>query len=297
VHVYFNKGDFVEITTFRGPEDQDHTKADNYGTPEEDAQRRDLTINALFYDPFSGEILDYVGGLEDLKRGIIRVIGIPELRYRRDPIRMLRVIRHAARTGFEIDRETWEALLKSKELIKIVSRERLRDEILKDLSGFWLKRWFKILKESALLYEIYPFYKNLENKLDFSESFLLDILKIIEGSELNLEQRIVLFVYPFLPFIQRTYKPDLYQNMPTFERKELLKLFWALFFTFRYSRGLFEKTMDMFRDLYKMLYLKLKGREIPKRFKRKIYYSEIVPLLDILSNLIKNKGRRKKDES
>lgn len=217
MHIYLNKRDFVEITTFRGPEDQDPTKSDNYGTPEEDAKRRDLTINALFYDPFTGELLDYVGGFEDLKKRIIRVIGIPELRYRQDPVRMMRVIRHAARTGFEIDRETWKALLRSKELIKSVSRERLRDEILKDLLGFWL--------------------------------------------------------------------------MPTFERKELLKLFWALFFTFRYSRGLFEKTMDMLRDLYKMLYLKLKGKEFPKRFKRKIYYLEIVPLFEILYNVIQMKGR------
>lgn len=287
VHVYLNRGDFVEITTFRGPEAQDKSHRDNYGTPEEDAQRRDLTINALFYDPFTEEILDYVGGLEDLKRGIIRVIGMPELRFKQDPVRMLRVIRHAARTGFEIEKETWEALLRSKELIKGVARERLRDEILKDITGFWLSRWFKILKESGLLYEIYPFYRELEDNPGFSEGFLKRILKMIEESEFGLEQRIVLFVYPFLPLIQRTYKPVLSQSMPTFDRKELLNLFWALFFTFRYSRGLFEKTMDMFRDLYKLIYLTIKGKEVPRRFKRKLYYLQLIPLLEKLINLLK----------
>ncbi len=114
----------------------------------------------------------YVGGLEDLKRGIIRIIGMPERQFKQDPVRMLRVIRHAARTGFEMEKETWEALLRSKELIKGVARERLRDEILKDIAGFWLSRWFKILKESNLLYEIYPFYRELEENPDFSEEFL-----------------------------------------------------------------------------------------------------------------------------
>ncbi len=82
VHVYFNKNDYVEISTFRGPEEKEENSLVNYGTPEEDAKRRDLTINALFYDPIKDEIHDYVGGLEDLKRGIIRVIGDPEIRYK-----------------------------------------------------------------------------------------------------------------------------------------------------------------------------------------------------------------------
>ena len=282
VHVYFDKKDFVEISTFRGPEEKDEGPFENFGTPEEDAKRRDLTINALFYDPFRDEILDYVQGLEDLKRGIIRIIGEPNRRYRQDPVRMLRVIRHAARTGFEIEEKTWQSLLELKSLIKTVPKERLRDEILKDISGFWITRWFQLLKKSGLLYEIYPFYASLEKSSNFSEKFLFRLLKGIEKSQFALEQRLTLFSFAFLPLIQRTYFPEQRGSMPVFEREELLKLFWALFFTFRFQRSLFEKTMDMLRDLYKILYMKLKGKDIPKRFRKKPYYPELIPMLDVI---------------
>ena len=282
VHVYFNKNAYVEISTFRGPEEKEEEPSENFGTPEEDARRRDLTINALFYDPLKDEILDFVGGLKDLKEGVIRIIGEPEKRYKQDPVRMLRVIRHAARTGFEIEEKTWKALLELRPLIKTVPRERLRDEILKDLSGFWISKWFSFLKKSGLLYEIYPFYENLKKHPSFSERFLFNILKILEKSQFGLEQRITLFAYAFLPLIQRDYYPDIKENMPTFERRELLKLFWNLFFTFRFQRGLFEKAMDMLRDLYKIVYLKLKGKEIPKRFRKKPYYPELIPLFEVI---------------
>ncbi|MGC9141373.1 MAG: CCA tRNA nucleotidyltransferase [Caldimicrobium sp.] len=288
VHVYFTKKDYVEISTFRGPEENEDS-LENFGTPEEDAQRRDLTINALFYDPFKDEILDYVGGLEDLRKGIVRVIGEPEERYTKDPVRMLRVIRHSARTGFEIEEKTWDHLLKNVALIKKVPKERLRDEILKDLSGFWLTKWFFLLKKSGLLYEIYPFYKNLIENSAFSEKFFIKILKLIEKSQFNLEQRIVLFSYAFLPLINRNYIPNLREEKPTFERKELVKLFWALFFTFRFQRKLFEISMDMLRDLYKLLYFKLKMREISKRFRKKPYFFALTPLLDSLLNVLKIK--------
>lgn len=291
VHVYFNKKDYVEISTFRGPEEKEEREAQTFGTPEEDAKRRDLTINALFYDPLKDEILDYVGGLEDLKRGIVRIIGDPEIRYLKDPVRMLRVLRHAARTGFEIEEKTWEGVFKCKILIKNIPKERLRDEILKDLSGFWIIKWFKLLKKSGLLYEIYPFYRDLERNSDFSEKILFKIFKIMEISRFDTEQRIVLFSYAFLPLIKRPYFPNLKGDMPVFERKELVKLFWALFFTFRFQRGLFERSMDMLRDLYKLLYLKLKGKEISKRFRRKPYYPQLIPLFESLLKLLNNQRR------
>lgn len=279
----------MEISTFRGPE-EDERPFENFGTPEEDAKRRDLTINALFYDPLKDEILDFVEGLKDLKRGIIRIIGEPHNRYKHDPVRMLRVVRHAARTGFKIEEKTWKALLELRFLIKTVPKERLRDEILKDLSGFWITKWFFLLKESGLIYEIYPFYENLKKHSSFSEEYLFKMLKILEKSSFGLEQRITLFAYAFLPFIQRDYLPEMKGNMPNFERKELLKLFWALFFTFRFQRGLFEKAMDMLRDLYKLFYLKLRGKEISRRFRRKPYYPELMPLLQVISKLKKTGG-------
>lgn len=286
VHIYITKNFFVEVSTFRGREEEDTKNKDNYGTPKEDAKRRDLTINALFYDPFEDEIIDYVGGLEDLKKGIIRIIGKPAERYERDPVRMLRVIRHTAKTGFNIDSKTWEDLLIKKGLIKIVPKERLRDEILKDITGSWTLEWYKLCKESGLLFEIYPFFQELIKNPLFQEKILLELLKYISREDFSSEQKVVLFAYAFLPLIGKPYDPSELKEMPPFERDELLRLFWSLFFTFRFNRPFFEKTMDMLRDLYKLLYLTLKKKEIPKKFKKKFYFFELLPLIEILQRRI-----------
>ena len=99
-----------------------------------DVKRRDLTINALFYDIEKGEIVDLVGGLQDLKYGIIRTVGDPDKRFEEDPLRKLRVIRFAARMGNEIDSETKKSLIRNND-ISGVSKERIRDEFMKILSS------------------------------------------------------------------------------------------------------------------------------------------------------------------
>jgi len=292
VHVYLGKNGYVEVTTFRGKEELDSKKKDNYGTPEEDAFRRDLTINALFYDIKKQEIIDYVGGLEDLKKGIVRVIGEPSKRFEQDPVRMLRAVRHSVRLGFTIEKKSWEAILKCKHLIKKVPWERLRDEILKDLSGFWVYRWFLALKETGLLYEIYPFYRELEKNPSFDESFLFKILRYLEKNEkMDLEIKVVLFAFAFLPLIERPYNPISFKKTPGFERQDLLKLFWALFFTFRFHRALFEKSMDMLRDSYKILYLIKNKHPISKKYKKKPYFDEVFRIVRFLEKII-NKERK-----
>ncbi len=128
VHVYFRGGKFIEVVTFRGPEVAEEDGLEVFGTPAEDAFRRDLTINALFYNIADYSIIDYVGGMEDLKKGIIRAIGPPDVRFRRDPVRMMRAIRHAARTGFRIEENTWEAICRHREKLMLCSPMRIRDE-------------------------------------------------------------------------------------------------------------------------------------------------------------------------
>ena len=111
MQVFFKGAHIVEVSTFRRrsefdelPEnDASPAKDTTYGTPGEDAQRRDLTINGLFYNIADFSLVDYVGGMEDLEARRIRVIGDPAVRFVRDPVRMLRVLRHAARIGFTID--------------------------------------------------------------------------------------------------------------------------------------------------------------------------------------------------
>ncbi len=287
VHVYLGRNNYVEITTFRGKEELDFKKKNNYGTPEEDAFRRDLTINALFYDINTQEIIDYVGGLEDLKKGIIRVIGEPSLRFKQDPVRMLRAIRHSVRLGFEIEPNTWKAILQSSYLIKKIPKERLRDEILKDISGFWVYSWFLLFKESRLLYQVYPFYKKLSKDSQFDEVLLLRILKVLRKEKsFNLEQKVVMFVFSFLPLIERPYNPEFFKRVPGFDRQDLLKLFWALFFTFRFNRAIFEKTMDMLRDTYKILYLIKRKQRISKKYKKKPYFDEILVIARLLDRIL-----------
>jgi len=288
VHVYLGSRGYVEVTTFRGKEELDGVIKENYGTPEEDALRRDLTINALFYDIDEKVVIDYAGGLKDLKEGIIRVIGEPELRFKQDPVRMLRAVRHSARLGFKIEETTWKAILKSTPLIKATPWERLRDEILKDVTGFWVEKWFHLFKKSGLLYEVYPFYEELSKNPGFNEDFLFKLLKKCGKSDkLSEEEKIVLFAYGFLPLIDRPYDPKKFRKLPSFDRRDLLKLFWALFFTFRFHRSLFEKSMDVLRDTYKVLYFMRKKKPISKRYKRKPYFDEVFSLARTVDRLLR----------
>ncbi len=157
-HVFF--GDkIVEVATFRRGTQEAITTAkgrtilrDNaFGTAEEDARRRDLTINALFYDISTFAIIDYVGGMEDLRRGVVRTINDPGESFREDPVRMIRAQRHAARTGFTIDSATWAAILDSRHLLPQANPSRLLEETLKDLKSGYAAVFFRQALASRLL--------------------------------------------------------------------------------------------------------------------------------------------------
>lgn len=133
-------GALIEVATFRGSADKggDHEKSngrilrDNvFGTVEEDAIRRDFTINALFLDPVSGEIRDYVGGYEDLANRRLRLIGDPEVRYREDPVRLLRAARFEAKLGVRPDEETEAPIRAMAHLLNEVPPARLFEEVCK----------------------------------------------------------------------------------------------------------------------------------------------------------------------
>jgi poly(A) polymerase len=162
VQVFFRGGHTVEVSTFRRRSEFDEVeeslppKDKTYGTPAEDALRRDLTINGLFYNIGDFSLVDYVGGLEDLKAGIIRVIGDPAVRFVRDPVRMLRVLRHAARTGFRIEPGAWEEIKAKGHLIRLCPPARVRDELLKDFRSAAAEPFFRLLLESRLFYAIFP---------------------------------------------------------------------------------------------------------------------------------------------
>jgi poly(A) polymerase len=154
--------DGVEVATFRSDhsyQDGRHPSAVTFETDaRQDVLRRDFTINALLLDPSSAtsEIVDYVGGLADLRAHIIRAIGDPEQRFEEDHLRMMRAIRFAARFGFEIEPGTLAAIQKLHQRITRVSPERIRDELVRILTEGAPRRGFELLDASGLLSDILP---------------------------------------------------------------------------------------------------------------------------------------------
>ena len=150
----------VEVATFRsdmGYSDGRHPDRVVYSkTPQEDVQRRDFTINGLLMRHDNGEVLDFVGGQQDLRAGVIRAIGDPELRFAEDKLRMMRAVRFAARFGFEIEPNTFRAIRRHVKEIQQVSPERLREELTKMLTEGAARRAFELLDETWLLRQVLP---------------------------------------------------------------------------------------------------------------------------------------------
>ncbi len=160
-HVYFRGGKIIEVSTFRRREelgeDRNILKANNsFGTPAEDAYRRDITINGIFYNIADYSLIDYVGGLEDLRQGLIRCIGDPEEKFMSDPVRMMRVIRHAARTGFAIEEKTYQSLVRQVHKLNLCSPVRVRDEFLRELKEGSAQASVRLMVESGLLFALFP---------------------------------------------------------------------------------------------------------------------------------------------
>lgn len=150
----------VEVATFRsdvGYSDGRHPDRVEYSShPEDDVRRRDFTINALLMDPVTNDVLDFVGGREDLRNGIIRAIGDPALRFTEDKLRMIRAVRFAARFHYVIDRPTFSAIQALAKEIRQVSAERIRDELTKILAEGAARQAFELLDDTGLLTHVLP---------------------------------------------------------------------------------------------------------------------------------------------
>ena len=150
----------IEVATFRsdvGYSDGRHPDEVRFSKePQEDVRRRDFTINGLLLDPITNEVLDYVGGRNDLKAGVVRTIGEPEHRFTEDKLRMLRAVRFAARFDYRIDPLTRGAIERLAPQIHQVSCERIREELTKMLTEGHARRAFELLDESGLLQRVLP---------------------------------------------------------------------------------------------------------------------------------------------
>lgn len=151
--------DCFEVATFRQEGrygDGRHPDEIRFTSPEEDALRRDFTVNGLFFDPFEGKVLDYVAGQEDIKRRVIRAIGDPMQRFEEDKLRLFRAVRFASTLNFEIEKPTWDALCRMSGEITVVSPERIRDELIKILTRPGAARGYTLMSDCGLMRVILP---------------------------------------------------------------------------------------------------------------------------------------------
>ena len=191
VQVFYGGGKIVEVSTLRCRSEFDEQAEDealahnnSFGTEAEDAFRRDLTINALFYEIENFTIIDYTGGVADLNNRIVRMVGDPDRRFARDPVRMLRVIRHAARSNFTIEEKTWQAILSHREDLRLCPDSRIRDELFKDLHSGASVPWARLAIASGLFFLLFPFYRGIlsEEEVDASEAgrLLLALFGVVD---------------------------------------------------------------------------------------------------------------------
>ena len=163
VHVVIGQ-ETVEVSTFRATDTETAQKDEHgrvlrdnvFGNQEEDALRRDFSINALYYDPSTEEIVDYHGGLADLRKRTLRMIGDPEVRFREDPIRMLRAVRLGAKLGLTLDPATRAPIRRLASLLEVVPPARLFDEMLKLLLSGHASACLRQLREEGLHHGVLP---------------------------------------------------------------------------------------------------------------------------------------------
>lgn len=171
-HIRFGK-EFIEVATFRAgdPKEGELTVQDNlWGNPEQDVMRRDFTINGLYYDPLDHKIIDYVGGFEDLQGHYLRSIGDPNIRFKQDPVRMIRMLKFRARFGFVMQKEAVDAVKLLREEILKSSSARVLEEIYRMLESGSGEPFFRLLYESHFLDILFPKLTK-ELKGDLKDSF------------------------------------------------------------------------------------------------------------------------------
>ncbi|MCU8504435.1 polynucleotide adenylyltransferase PcnB [Vibrio vulnificus] len=202
-HIMFGR-EIIEVATFRGHHQDANSQIsqqskegmllrDNvYGTIDEDAERRDFTINAMYYNIADYSIHDYAGGVEDLEERLVRLIGDPETRYREDPVRMLRAIRFAAKLDFDIEEDTAAPIEEMAYLLRDIPAARLYEESLKLLqSGHGLET-YHLMREYNLFQQMFPaisayFTEDYSSKTERMLDLVLDStdIRVEEGKRIN----------------------------------------------------------------------------------------------------------------
>jgi len=226
-HILFANGKVVEVATFRRRPDpvldeKGHallqTSDNTFGTPREDALRRDFSINGLFYNISDFSIIDYVGGLDDLEAGLVRTIGDPDIRFQEDPVRMMRAVEFASRLGFAITPDSYEAILRHRKEIVKSAPPRVTEELAQTLRGGHALPTLLLLREVGLLDVLLPELAAVLRQIDPDHAHgtghlfwaLLDVLDA-ERRRGRIFEDPVLFGLVYLPIVRarvRDIAPD-----------------------------------------------------------------------------------------
>ena len=292
VHVFFKGGKVVEVSTFRSHSEFEETltddgeilKTDSFGTPQEDALRRDITINGLFYNIADFSIIDYVGGIAGLQKKIIRTIGDPDEKFKQDPVRMIRVIRHAARTGFHIEEKTHQAILNNREEIRKCSPSRVRDEFLRELKEGTAASSLRLMIETGLIFSLFPDLRRALGDDAISgkknRQFLLSLFGLLDqlmkaGRPIPESILLACLVSPFIRAVASEH-PFLGKREQSHYRTQTIR--WAvhhLLNPFSFPKGAKEMAILMLAAQSNLRYFIQKG-VVPKRLRTKKYFKEAV---------------------
>ena len=299
VQVFFKGGKIVEVSTFRShsefeeiqTEDGSVIRTDSFGTPEEDALRRDITINGLFYNIADFSIIDYVGGMTDLKHGMIRTIGNPDQRFQQDPVRIIRVIRHASRTGFSIDESTYQAILRHRNEIQQCSLSRIRDEFLRDLREGVAQPSLQLMLETGLLFSLFPdlqrAFGDRSPHQEKNKKFLLSLFGLADqlikrDGSVPESVLLALFLTPFVQAITPEH-PFLGARERYLYSLQTIRLgLYQIFVPFSFPRGAKEMASQIL-STQSNLERAIQRGGIPKRLRMKKHFKEAVLYYGILA--------------
>lgn len=297
VQVFFKGGKTIEISTLRSlsEHDLDGPEAvlapnNTFGTLSEDARRRDLTVNSLFYEIEDNTIIDYVSGIEDLDHGIIRIVGDPAKRIGRDPVRMMRAIRHAARINFTIEEQTWKALCNNSYKLSLCPPSRLRDEFLKDLYSGAAAPWLELAIDSGLLFSLFPFYRKILHaglgNPEHPRQLLAGICKTIDRANLLAKElkihrqadffQVALFL---LPWVENRFQliSQFRKGAPLFQLGKIIReeIDRTIGIELNLSRSFRQEMVSLFINIAQLTHNRQQNGW-PKWLKRKSYFKRAV---------------------
>jgi len=295
VQLFFKNGQVIEVSTLRslsehdldGPE-QILAPNNTFGTLSEDAQRRDLTINSLFYEIENNTIIDYVQGVEDLESSVVRMVGPPAKRITRDPVRMMRAIRHCARNNFTIEEHTWKAICSNSDKLTFCPPSRLRDEVLKDLYSGAASPWFKLAVSSGIFIALFSLYRPIlsGNSQDSgaAQKLLCKIFSTIDRTNLlavdhgiHRQPDFFLLALILIPWVEARYRilsshikgPQLFQ----ISKKIRADLNQTLGVELNFSRSLRQEIVTLLTNLSSLIHNR-KDNNWPNWLRKKSYFKK-----------------------